>query len=338
MPARPRTTQPAIRWWPVLVLPVVGLAASACDSGGGAVRAEAPTTPVTIPVSPLPASSAEAAPTTVTTVAPTTEAPTTTAAPTTTLAPTTTEAPTTTAAPTTTLAPNVEIVGASAVPIPAVGTGDGDGTRVVQERLLQLGFWNAGADGDYGHSTKQAVMAFQKYLGLPATGSVDETTAAYMTNVIERGHGTADTGRGSAEGRQHRSKCHSSRRHCRATSGHRRDLQRRRGRRPRPNIEVTGACQRGGNRGGADVARVHCRCRARPSGVGRAGRFTYEDDDRGRRHTAGFGVLHGSRGEHLGPTRIATGPCGCGSPRRKDTDRPGRMAVVPRREAPAARE
>jgi peptidoglycan hydrolase-like protein with peptidoglycan-binding domain len=194
MPARPRTTQPAIRWWPVLVLPVVGLAASACDSGGGAVRAEAPTTPVTIPVSPLPASSAEAAPTTVTTVAPTTEAPTTTAAPTTTLAPTTTEAPTTTAAPTTTLAPNVEIVGASAVPIPAVGTGDGDGTRVVQERLLQLGFWNAGADGDYGHSTKQAVMAFQKYLGLPATGSVDETTAAYMTNVIERGHGTADTG------------------------------------------------------------------------------------------------------------------------------------------------
>ena len=194
MPARPRTTQPAIRWWPVLVLPVVGLAASACDSGGGAVRAEAPTTPVTIPVSPLPASSAEAAPTTVTTVAPTTEAPTTTAAPTTTLAPTTTEAPTTTAAPTTTLAPNVEIVGASAVPIPAVGTGDGDGTRVVQERLLQLGFWNAGADGDYGHSTKQAVMAFQKYLGLPATGSVDDTTAQYLTAYGDRAHGLADSG------------------------------------------------------------------------------------------------------------------------------------------------
>ena len=182
----------ARRWAPVLVLPVVGLVASSCSSGGGSARAEAPTTPVTIPVSPLPASSESV---TTTTVAPTTTlAPTTTEAPTTTAAPTTTEAPTTTAAATTTLPPNLELVEPSPVPIEAVGTGNGEATRVMQDRLLQLGFWHQGSDGTYGHTTKQAVMAFQKYLGLPATGAVDETTAAYLTNVVEKAHGTADTG------------------------------------------------------------------------------------------------------------------------------------------------
>ena len=33
---------------------------------------------------------------------------------------------------------------------------------------LALGFWNAGADGRYGLTTVQAVMAFQKWKGLPA--------------------------------------------------------------------------------------------------------------------------------------------------------------------------
>ncbi|MCX6520667.1 MAG: L,D-transpeptidase family protein [Actinobacteria bacterium] len=183
------------RWLPVLVLPLAGLVGSACTSSGGSVRAEAPSTPATVAVSPLPASSLDAtttSPVTVTTV-PATEAP-TTLAPTTTAAPTTTEAPTTTAAPTTTLPPNVEIVGASPVPIEAVGARDGEATRVVQDRLLQLGFWHAGSDGKYGHTTKQAVMAFQKFLGLNATGEVDQTTADYLTYYTERGHGTADTG------------------------------------------------------------------------------------------------------------------------------------------------
>ena len=35
--------------------------------------------------------------------------------------------------------------------------------RQIQQRLLDLGFWNTGADGEYGLTTSQAVMAFQKY-------------------------------------------------------------------------------------------------------------------------------------------------------------------------------
>lgn len=177
---------------PLLVLPVVGLLASSCTSNSGSTAAaEAPAT-VTIPVSPLPQSSLEAVSTTVTTLAPTT-----TEAPTTTLAPTTTEAPTTTTtepAPTTTLAPNVELVGPAAAPLEAVGKRDGAATALVQERLLQLGFWNSAADGKYGLTTKQAVMAFQKYIGLEATGSVDDATAQYLTQFPEKAHGTADTG------------------------------------------------------------------------------------------------------------------------------------------------
>ena len=43
----------------------------------------------------------------------------------------------------------------------------------MQRRLLELGFWHLGADGNYGLSTTQAVMAFQKWKGLPATTVVD---------------------------------------------------------------------------------------------------------------------------------------------------------------------
>jgi peptidoglycan hydrolase-like protein with peptidoglycan-binding domain len=86
------------------------------------------------------------------------------------------------------------VVGASPVPVPAVGGASGEGTVIVQNRLLQLGFWNAGGDGKYGLTTKQAVMAFQKYVGLEATGKVDEATAAYLTNISERARGLADTG------------------------------------------------------------------------------------------------------------------------------------------------
>ncbi|HSB85419.1 MAG TPA: L,D-transpeptidase family protein, partial [Ilumatobacteraceae bacterium] len=42
--------------------------------------------------------------------------------------------------------------------------------------------------------TKQAVMAFQKYIGLSPTGLVDQTTAAYLTNFVEKAHGQTDTG------------------------------------------------------------------------------------------------------------------------------------------------
>jgi peptidoglycan hydrolase-like protein with peptidoglycan-binding domain len=109
-------------------------------------------------------------------------------------APTTTEAPTTTVAPTTTLAPNVQVVGVSAVPIVAVGGSSGPDTTTVQMRLNQLGFWTQTTNGKYDFSTTQAVMAFQKYLGLPRNGRVDATTAAFLQNFNERAHGQSDNG------------------------------------------------------------------------------------------------------------------------------------------------
>jgi peptidoglycan hydrolase-like protein with peptidoglycan-binding domain len=141
------------------------------------------------------ASNAEGIPTTDATTAPTTTvAPTTTEAPTTTAAPTTTEAPTTTAAPTTTVPSNVETVGVFAGEIPAVGTKSGAATKVVQMRLEQLGFWTGGHDGQYGFATTQAVMAFQKYVGLKASGKVDKDTAAYLKNFGDKAHGQSNSG------------------------------------------------------------------------------------------------------------------------------------------------
>jgi peptidoglycan hydrolase-like protein with peptidoglycan-binding domain len=67
--------------------------------------------------------------------------------------------------------------------IRAIGSLDGDGARAVQQRLLDLRFWLSGVDGDYGHTTRQAVMAFQKYHSLPATGKVDQVTADTMNQL-----------------------------------------------------------------------------------------------------------------------------------------------------------
>jgi len=192
-----------------LVLPVLALVMSACSQHGSSAAAQ--TIPAPITLSGLPAPTEAAATTTATTLAPVTEAPTTlapvTEAPTTlaptTLLPDTTEAPTTTAAPapteapTTTAAPlpsNVEVVGVSDQPLEAVGGRSGAATAVIQARLLQLGFWNDGSDGKYGFTTKQAVMAFQKYIGLPPDGLVNRTTADYLANFVEKAHASADTG------------------------------------------------------------------------------------------------------------------------------------------------
>lgn len=57
---------------------------------------------------------------------------------------------------------------------------------VAQQRLLDLGFWNSGADGSYGWSTSQAVMAFQKWAGLPSTSVVDEATAVALNTTACR--------------------------------------------------------------------------------------------------------------------------------------------------------
>lgn len=56
-----------------------------------------------------------------------------------------------------------------------ISRGDvGASVRELQERLISLGYWIGTPDGEYGSLTTQAVMAFQKYEGLPRTGSVDQ--------------------------------------------------------------------------------------------------------------------------------------------------------------------
>jgi lipoprotein-anchoring transpeptidase ErfK/SrfK len=102
-----------------------------------------------------------------------------------------TEPPATT---TTTIPPNQVAVPAADPPVVGVGTRDGAETARAQERLLELGFWLGAADGDYGLTTKQAVMAFQKYYGLATDGVLGDETAAVMSAITERPHGHADAG------------------------------------------------------------------------------------------------------------------------------------------------
>jgi hypothetical protein len=153
---------------------------------------------------------AAAAPTTtlVATSPPTTEAPTTTRATTTTttVEPTTTkpEKSTTTttekaepkrATTTTTTVPtNIVEVSAMREPLAAVGSSSGEETARLQRRLRDLGFWVSGVDGVYGLTTQQAVMAFEKYMGFEADGSVDEQTAAAISNETVRPHARANSG------------------------------------------------------------------------------------------------------------------------------------------------
>lgn len=142
-----------------LLGPLVIVACSAAD-------AEAPSSVVT--TNPPPTSPTSSTSTTSTTSTSTSTTSTTT---------TTTTVPATT----TTLA-----VPALDEPLVAVGGRGGDETRRVQQRLLDAGYWHLAVDGKFGHTTRQAVMAFQKYHGLKATGSVDEATAMALTMVADR--------------------------------------------------------------------------------------------------------------------------------------------------------
>ncbi len=63
------------------------------------------------------------------------------------------------------------------LPVMSVRMTSGPATQVVQVRLLSLGYWLKAADGTYDFTTRQAVMAFQKFADLAVTGSVDEATA-----------------------------------------------------------------------------------------------------------------------------------------------------------------
>jgi peptidoglycan hydrolase-like protein with peptidoglycan-binding domain len=174
-------------------LAVPALAAcSSSDPPDAAAAAPASSDPTTAATSPAtPAAIAAPATTVVTTPPPTvpaTEAPTTTAAPTTT---------TTALPPVSTLPPgprNIEPIAPLDVPLSAVGSSSGGETARIQQRLVDLNFWVGNVDGSYDLTTRQAVMAFQKYAGLNTTGSVDGDTAAAMSATTEQARATADAG------------------------------------------------------------------------------------------------------------------------------------------------
>ena len=52
-----------------------------------------------------------------------------------------------------------------------------------QQKLLQLGFWLHSPDGTFDDTTRQAVMAFQKYYQLRATGSINTATAFLLERM-----------------------------------------------------------------------------------------------------------------------------------------------------------
>ena len=107
------------------------------------------------------------------------------------MAPETTD---TTVPPTTTAPVNIVPVAVVDPPLQAVGARGGQETARIQWRLLELGFWLSGPDGDYGLTTKQAVMAFEKYMGLDADGQVDQRTAEALTTMTLRPTARADSG------------------------------------------------------------------------------------------------------------------------------------------------
>ena len=86
---------------------------------------------------------------------------------------TTSTSTTSTSTTTTTVPPTTTTLAVPALdqPLVAVGSRGGDETRRVQQRLLDAGYWHLTVDGKYGHTTKQAVMAFQKYHGCAPCGT-----------------------------------------------------------------------------------------------------------------------------------------------------------------------
>lgn len=84
---------------------------------------------------------------------------------------------------------------ASSAPIPPATYGDrGPGVSALQARLYELGFWLPDFDGGYGGVTGQAVMAFQKSIGIRATGVADPLTAQLIQMQTLRPAGLSTSG------------------------------------------------------------------------------------------------------------------------------------------------
>jgi lipoprotein-anchoring transpeptidase ErfK/SrfK len=67
--------------------------------------------------------------------------------------------------------------------ISASGQRSGPSTMAAQKKLLQLGFWLHNPNGTFDDTTRQAVMAFQKYYQLRATGSISTATAFLLERM-----------------------------------------------------------------------------------------------------------------------------------------------------------
>ena len=88
-----------------------------------------------------------------------------------------------------------ELAPASGVPLAAATYGDrGPHVSALQARLFELGFWVPDTDGGYNGVTGQAVMAFQKHVGLPATGVTDPLTALLIQMQTLRPVSASTTG------------------------------------------------------------------------------------------------------------------------------------------------
>lgn len=57
----------------------------------------------------------------------------------------------------------------------------GPQVRAAQLRLIALGYWLDGVDGEFGSQTTQAVLALQKVAGIERTGKIDRATTVVLT-------------------------------------------------------------------------------------------------------------------------------------------------------------
>ena len=78
--------------------------------------------------------------------------------------------------------------------ISASGQRSGVSTKAVQNKLLSLGFWLLTPNGKYDETTRQAVMAFQKYYLLRPTGSMNDATAFLLDKLDVRPQAQATEG------------------------------------------------------------------------------------------------------------------------------------------------
>ena len=78
--------------------------------------------------------------------------------------------------------------------ISASGQRSGVSTKAAQKKLLSLGFWLLTPSGKYDETTRQAVMAFQKYYQLRPTGSMNDATAFLLDKMEIRPQAQATEG------------------------------------------------------------------------------------------------------------------------------------------------